>query len=60
MSDSELLINGYASYTDAEEFGVSVSADAPGTTPATITTVSSVECVMFSIGFASATFAGGC
>ncbi|MGW5262126.1 LxmA leader domain family RiPP [Microbispora sp. NPDC004025] len=60
MSDTELLINGYTAYTDAGEFGVSVSAEAPGTTPATSVTVSSVECVMFSIGFVGTTFGAGC
>jgi hypothetical protein len=60
MSNAEQLIVGYTAYTDALEIGAGVTAEAPGTTPATITTVSSVECVMFSIGLASTTFAGGC
>lgn len=67
MSNDDLaqdMISGFAHYTTADELGHDDTADAPATSPATITTVSSVECVMFTIGLTSGgvatTYAAGC
>ena len=67
MTTADQLIAGYTAYTDAGELGATAVAQAPATTPVTVTTVSSPECVIFSIGAASGvltsvsvTHAAGC
>ncbi|MFC4465269.1 LxmA leader domain family RiPP [Streptomyces xiangluensis] len=55
MNTTEQLIAGYTAYTNAEEFGASAESDAPASI--TITTVSSGECVYFSLGAVSGSIA---
>ncbi|WP_331721263.1 LxmA leader domain family RiPP [Streptomyces sp. NBC_00212] len=43
MNTADQLIQGYAAYTTAEEFGAAATAAAPATTPVT-TTVSTAPC----------------
>lgn len=64
MDNVNQLMSGYTAYIDASDFGASAAADAPATTP---TTVSSPECVVFTISAASGiltsvsiTHAAGC
>jgi hypothetical protein len=54
MNTTEQLIAGYAAYTNAEEFGAGAGPDAPAIT---ITTVSSPECVYFSLSAVSGSIA---
>ncbi len=49
------LIAGYTAYTDAATFGASAAGEAPAITPVTITTVSSPECIIFTISVVGGT-----
>ncbi|MEU8971273.1 LxmA leader domain family RiPP [Streptomyces monashensis] len=60
MNTADQLIAGYTAYTSAEEFGVTAEGDAPATTPVTVTTVSSPECVQVSITVVGTTISGNC
>ncbi|MGW7822744.1 LxmA leader domain family RiPP [Streptomyces puniciscabiei] len=40
MNTADQLIQGYTAYTSAEEFGATATADAPATSPLTVTTSS--------------------
>lgn len=65
MDTLDQLISGYTAYTDADEIGAVAAGDSLAFTPVTITTVSSVECAIFSVGVVTSasltgTVAGGC
>ncbi|MGW5609492.1 LxmA leader domain family RiPP [Streptomyces sp. NPDC003753] len=60
MNSADQLIAGYTAYTSAEEFGVTAEGDAPATTPVTVTTVSSTECVSLTASVVGTTLSGHC
>ncbi|MET9535786.1 LxmA leader domain family RiPP [Streptomyces sp. NPDC006649] len=60
MNTADQLISGYTAYTSAEEFGALAEADAPATTPVTVTTVSSGECISFTASLVGTTISGNC
>ncbi|MEU8980638.1 MULTISPECIES: LxmA leader domain family RiPP [unclassified Streptomyces] len=55
MNTADQLLTGYTAYTNAQEFGASAEAQAPATTPTV--TVSSPECVYFSLGASAGSIA---
>ncbi|GGT38578.1 MULTISPECIES: LxmA leader domain family RiPP [unclassified Streptomyces] len=56
MNTAEQLLAGYTAYTNAEDFGASADNQSPAATP-TITTVSSPECIYFSLGASAGSIA---
>ncbi|MBT2365134.1 LxmA leader domain family RiPP [Streptomyces sp. NPDC096176] len=56
MNTADQLLAGYTAYTTAEDFGASADNQSPAATP-TITTVSSPECIYFSLGASAGSIA---